>query len=126
MSQNLLFAYFSDANDFLKGMRIGKIQRKPNSDLYVWDSESASLSEEQQCLVDEVGGSKYVWTDPDIGLTWLFQEYIRDIDRSNALRPGGYDDWRVPTLRELKTLSANAKNSFGHYAKKKCRKQTKR
>ena len=119
MSRHLLFATFSDANNFLKKIRIGKIQRKTNTDLYVWDSEYASLTEEHKSMIEEVDGSKFPWTDSDTGLIWLFQNHIMysDIERLNATSCGGHDDWRVPNLRELKTLSSSVKNSFGCYAK---------
>lgn len=111
------FATFSDAIGFLKKIRIGKIQRKPNTDGYIWDSEDASLTEEHKSMIEEADGSKFVWTDPDIGLKWLIQDLSMSIERLNATKYGGHDDWRVPTLSELKTLSSNVKNSFGCYAK---------
>ena len=119
MSQHLLFASFSDANSFLKKIRIGKIQRKPNTDLYIWDSEYASLTEQHKNMIEEADGSIFVWTDTDTGLTWLFEDHMMwlDLKRLNATSYGGHDDWRVPTLRELKTLSSNVKNKFGCYVK---------
>lgn len=119
MSRNLLFATFSDANNFLKKIRIGKIQLKPNTDFYFWESECDCLTQEHENMIDEADGSKFVWKDRDIGLTWLLQDHIQysDIERLNAISYGGHDDWRVPSLRELKTLGSNVKNSFGYYVK---------
>lgn len=119
MSRNVLFDTFSDANSFLKKIRIGKVQRKPNMDLYIWDSEYASLTDEHESMIKEADGSKFVWTDPDTGLSWLLQDHImyRHIERLNATSYGGHDDWRVPTLRELKTLSADVKSRVGCYVK---------
>lgn len=119
MRRHLLFANFSDANSFLKKIRIGKVQRKPDTDFFIWDSEYAILTEEHKSMVEEVDGSKFAWTDTETGLTWLLLGHIKhlDIERLNATNYGGHDDWRVPTLRELKTLSSNVKNSFGYYAK---------
>ena len=117
MSRHLFFTTFGDANSFLKKIRIGKVQRKPNTDLFIWDSEYASLTEEHESVIEEEDGSKFVWSAPDIGLTWLFQNRSMPIGRLNATNYGGHGDWRVPTLRELKTLSSNVKNSFGCYAK---------
>jgi Leucine-rich repeat (LRR) protein len=119
MSRNLLFATFSDANNFLKKIRIGKVQRKPNTDFYFWESECDRLTQEHENMIEEADGSKFVWKDRDIGLTWLLQDDIPhlDIERLNAISYGGHDDWRVPSLRELKTLGSNVKNSFGCYVK---------
>lgn len=119
MRRHLLFANFNDANSFLKKIRIGKVQRKSDTDFFIWSSDYAILTEEHKSMVEEADGSKYAWADAETGLTWLFMDHIKhlDIERFNATSYGGHDDWRVPTLRELKTLSSNVKNSFGCYVK---------
>jgi Leucine-rich repeat (LRR) protein len=69
-------------------------------------------------MIKETDGTEFVWTDHEIGLTWLLNaQNYHNIGRLNATRYGGYDDWRVPSLRELKTLSSNVKNKFGFYVK---------
>lgn len=119
MSRHLLFANFTDANDFLKKVRIGKVQRKPSTDLFVWDSEDNFLTEELINLIGEANGSKFVWADNDTQLSWLFRWHTGhfNIQRLNEENYGGHNDWRIPSLRELKTLGSNVKSSFGCYAK---------
>lgn len=119
MSRQIHFASFNEAYSFLKKIRIGKIQRKQNTDFYIWDSEYSILTDEHKNMIKEADGSKFVWKDPDTGLTWLLQDHIRHecIKPFNATSYGGHNDWRVPTLRELKTLSSNVKNKFDCYAK---------
>ncbi len=119
MNRELIFADFSEAANFLKKIRIGKIQRKENTDFFIWDSESASLTEEHKSIIEEVDGSIFVWKDNEIGLTWLLKEHITpmDIKQFNAICYGGHNDWREPSLRELKTLSSSKKNRFGGYVK---------
>ena len=57
--------------------------------------------------------NKKIWQDPDTNLIWQVKiedkKYIwRDIqkyaDKLNREKYGGYNDWRVPTLNELKTI----------------------
>jgi hypothetical protein len=121
MGQHLLFVNFRDAYNFLKKIQIGKVQKKldTNFNLYIWDSENTSLTEEHKNIIKETDGSNHVWADNDTGLTWLFHNHTMswEIGISNTTCYGGYDDWRVPTLRELKTLSSNVKNCFGRYVK---------
>ena len=119
MSRHLLFNKFSDANNFLKKIRIGKIQRKPNTEFFIWSSENANLTEEQKSVIDETDGSQFVWPDPSTGLTWLFKEPagFMGVEQWNSTNYGGHNDWRTPTLRELETLSSNTKNRFGSYVK---------
>ncbi len=119
MSQKVLFADFRDALSFLNTIRIGKIQRRPDALGYLWDSESSVLTEEQATLVEEADGSRFVWFDSETGLTWLLRKHIRSLERNllNARNYGGHDDWRTPSLRELKTLSSSKKNTLGVYVK---------
>jgi hypothetical protein len=50
------------------------------------------------------------WTDPDTGLTWAKADNGADINWNQAiayctnLRLGGYSDWRLPTIDELKNI----------------------
>jgi hypothetical protein len=70
--------------------------------------------------------SDYVtaWVDKETGLTWEFkseqkrntilsfkeaQEHIENLNESSY---SGFNDWRIPTLKELKTLITKEKNIF--------------
>jgi hypothetical protein len=63
---------------------------------------------------DGLNSQKLVWTDEKTGLTWdvgrlCFERGAsatpdRRYGALNALRYGGFDDWRLPTLAELATL----------------------
>jgi hypothetical protein len=50
------------------------------------------------------------WTDPDTGLTWTKADNGSDINWNEAndycsnLRLGGFSDWRLPTLNELRGI----------------------
>jgi WD40 repeat protein len=50
------------------------------------------------------------WTDPETKLMWQTRNYGRQLSWSDAnehcrqLHTGGYTDWRLPTIDELKTL----------------------
>jgi hypothetical protein len=70
--------------------------------------------------------SDYVtgWTDEETGLTWefksedrrntilTFKEAEEYRDELNSTKFSGFDDWRIPTLKELKTLITKDKNLF--------------
>lgn len=119
MNRQVFFATFRDALTFLERARIGKVHRRPDAEGFVWDSDSSRVTEDVEGLIAEADGSKYVWTDAETGLTWLLRERIRyaEIESLNADCFGGYNDWRVPTLRELKTLASTEKNKAGNYVK---------
>lgn len=50
------------------------------------------------------------WTDPSTGLTWVARDNGKDVSWKSAvkycgnLRLGGYSDWRLATLDELKGI----------------------
>jgi Protein of unknown function (DUF1566) len=50
------------------------------------------------------------WTDPSTGLMWMLKDNGTDIDWGPAnsyctnLRLGGYSNWRLPTIDELKGI----------------------
>lgn len=54
-----------------------------------------------------------VWKDPDTGLIWQVQienktygwyETQQYVDKLNKTRYGGYNQWKIPTIDELKTI----------------------
>jgi hypothetical protein len=72
--------------------------------------------------------SDYVtaWSDEETGLTWEFKpedrrntiltfaEAEKYRDKLNETKFSGFDDWRLPTLTELKTLITKEKNLFSY------------
>lgn len=75
------------------------------------------------------------WIDVETKLTWEFKSDDRRnlimsqkecddyIDNLNILEYSGFDDWRLPTLKELKSLLASEKTNFS-YIKKPLSKNT--
>lgn len=68
--------------------------------------------------------SKYYWVDKDTNLMWQLEEideqYTWDyIDKAtkklNNENFGGFDDWRVPTIDELKTIISKNKVKYSTY-----------
>ena len=67
-------------------------------------------------LMVSCGGSDsnsitYPWTDPDTNLTWSSLKDGLSWDEAgsycNSLNEGGYSDWHLPTIDELRTLIQN-------------------
>ena len=73
---------------------------------------------DQKCIARQVAG---LWVDPKSGLTWQNPPVQNRYDFINkakaycsALELGGYSDWRLPSLSELRTLIRNcAANQSG-------------
>lgn len=64
--------------------------------------------EERGC--NESTGKCNIWKDPVTGLTWSSvsewrKEWDDAVSYCKKLSEGGYSDWRLPTIDELKTLS---------------------
>lgn len=114
MKIELKFMRFNEAAEFGRKIRTGKIQRIYMSDEFLWTSED-DLDEAQLDIFAEEHGTKYVWKDPETDLTWLFQN--KYFESPNVRSQGGHNDWRLPTLFELKTLRAEKKNEYGAYVK---------
>lgn len=64
------------------------------------------------------------WTDPSTGLTWAARDNGKDVSWKGAvkycqnLRLGGYSDWRIATLDELKGIYDENTNSPGRAGKR--------
>jgi Protein of unknown function (DUF1566) len=69
-------------------------------------------------------GRKYFWTDPATGLTWTARDNGKDVSWKGAvkycrnLRLGGYSNWRLATLDELKGIYDENANSPGQAGKR--------
>lgn len=118
MEKKLYFDNYRGAMHFLKKVGAGKIKPRTDKKGFLWDPDSGQLTQEQLEIIAEADGSKYLWEDCESGLSWLFREraYYNIESLSNKCL-GGYNDWRVPTLRELKTLACTTQNEFGLFAK---------
>jgi len=119
MNANLFFDDFEKALWFLKTIKTGKIQRSQDGEGYFWDPESSNLSKEQLDTINKYTGASSVWLDLETGLSWLLKGHVdsSEIHTINKVSYGGYNDWKEPTLRELKTLASNSKNQFGVFVK---------
>jgi hypothetical protein len=113
------FDDFPTALAFLKRMKTGVITRGTARTEYEWTSEGAHLSEDQRSLLKSHNGEDAIWTDPDTGLTWILQtaqlSFSFRFDRPRFF--AGHNDWRTPTVTELKTLRSSVKNEYGAFVK---------
>ena len=83
-----------------------------------------------------VTSTAHTWIDPATGLMWQNEKYTAEDDRNYLTKEGGkvwnwwnakdycqnlqldgYSDWRLPTLKELKTIISKTKHN-GFYIKK--------
>jgi hypothetical protein len=72
-----------------------------------------SRAKELEAIKSKELANPLVWTDPDTNLTWQVDIDERDFTRDEAFdyakelnkqNYGGYNDWKVPTINELRTL----------------------
>ncbi len=123
MKNQIFFDTYRNAFLFLKKVGVGKIKRCADSDDFFWglDSEaldSGQLTKEQLENIAVATGTKFLWEDSETGLSWLIRDCSHyEIESLNRSGYGGYSDWRVPTLRELKSLAFTTQNTFGLFAK---------
>lgn len=113
----IFFSHFAKALHFLKEVKTGKIQPLQDADGYHWDSEQTPLSQEQLDLIADASGHRYIWSDAQTDLTWLIKEALPATSTVNESKYGGFSDWRLPTLRDLKTISSSEPDEFGVYVK---------
>lgn len=111
------FKDYKTAFRFLREIAVGMIQRNPDDDGFYWTSEGEQMGSDQLKLLDAYSDSDSGWLDVDTGLMWKFNGCSGGATAQNAIYFGGYNDWRVPTLQELKTLSGSTKDEFGMFVK---------
>ncbi len=82
------------------------------------DSDVASENERSESNVDEEAGIETpadTWLDEETGLLWanpeaddndieVYPDFDMHADYCDTYALGGYDDWRLPTISELRTL----------------------
>ncbi|MDB5961605.1 MAG: Leucine rich repeat protein [Massilia sp.] len=113
------FEDFSSALVFLKEMKVGVVSRSPAGDGFQWSAGDSQLDERQLFLLKAQRGDDAIWMDEETGLMWLFEKtpLVVGVTYPKNLRFAGHDDWRTPTVSDLKTLRGTAKNERGAYVK---------
>lgn len=114
------FNDFTAALFFLKEMKMGVVVRRPEGSGFQWSSEGTPLDERQQQLFQKQRGDDAVWTDAETGLMWIFDKArcpVGFMSWNNDNYFAGYNDWRRPTVADLKTLRGATKNERGAYVK---------
>ncbi len=74
---------------------------------YSWVSSRFSWVDMNCVIMD-------TYTDPETHLTWSvlsFDEWSDAVSYCDELEEGGYDDWRLPTIDELRTLIQNCEGA---------------
>ena len=106
------FCEFSEALSFLHEIKAGTVKRNPQGDGYQWSSDNEKLDSRQSSYLLAYLGVDTTWTDPVTGLKWLFEtaNFPRRSYGPEQINFAGHNDWRTPTLSELKTLSSTVKN----------------
>ena len=109
---------FSECNDYS-----GKCRCKNKGDLVCYDDAFRICSDDdwqiaENCKIgcDSSNKECIPWEDPETKLMWSMK-VLNPIDWSTAvsycedLEEGGYSDWRLPTIDELRTLIRNCANT---------------
>lgn len=117
--RTIFFDEFKDALNFLKKIAAGKVvpHYDSNMDGYMWTSDNSKFSPKQLEIISEQMGDKYIFVDQETNLSWYLKDVTAYSFLSNPWRYGGHLDWRIPTLKELKTLSSTNTNKSGTYTK---------
>jgi hypothetical protein len=104
------FGDFSTALEFLRDIKSGVVKRAPNGQGYEWSLDNEELDADQQSFLNAYCGTDGTgtWIDTETGLIWLLEttHYRRFSFGRGKVNFAGHNDWRVPTISELKTLRA--------------------
>ena len=90
-----------DNSSWMVNLRVGSLE--PHSPQYIYYPTSS------RCVLDEsLPAAVGFFTDPQTGLSWSRLTGERNkagaVKYCETLVQGGYDDWRIPTIEELRTL----------------------
>ncbi len=91
--------------------------------LYRWSGRHVELTVTDDTENVEAAGPTGVWTDPATRLMWQARDNGYDIDQKDSkifctnTRVGGFSDWRVPTIDELKSVYYIGDNDYGYRIK---------
>lgn len=113
------FNNFSAALEFLKEIKVGVVSRSSLGDGFQWSLDDAQLDDRQRLLLQTQQGDDAVWKDEETGMMWIFQTdrlpmgFAYTEDKNFA----GHNDWRIPSVGDLKTLRGVFANKDGAYVK---------
>lgn len=109
---------FSECNDYS-----GKCRCKNNGDLVCYDDALRICSDDDWQIAeacksgcDSSNKDCIPWEDPETKLMWSTKvlnpmDWSTSVSYCEDLEEGGYSDWRLPTIDELRTLIRNCTNT---------------
>ena len=104
--------------------KLDNVQEEPNIPIVVKETKP-KISKISNGVIENNSGVT-AWIDVETGLTWEFKpddrknlimsqkETLAYVDNLNVIEYSGFHDWRIPTLKELKTLIKNKKTNFSY------------